>query len=60
MSAMHFTKKLLLVILLHSLASAAWADSAITARPDDPKAVYLTAADFGAHGDGKSRDSVAG
>ncbi len=52
-------KKLLLFTLLHALACAAFAASAFTSRLDDPKAVYLTATDFGAHADGKSDDSAA-
>ena len=52
-------RNLLLVMLLHGIASAAFAASAISTRLDDPKAVYLTAPDFGAHADGKSDDSAA-
>src|SRR5271157_4482628 len=50
---------LLLVMLLHGISSAAFAASAIATRLDDPKAVYLTAPEFGAHADGKSDDSAA-
>ena len=49
---------LLLVMLLQGVASA-FAASAIATRLDDPKAVYLTAPDFGAHADGTSDDSAA-
>ena len=52
-------RNLLLVMLLHGIASAAFAASAISTRLDDPKAVYLTAPEFGAHADGKSDDSAA-
>ena len=52
-------KTLLLGILLHGIASAAFASSAIATRLDDPKAVYLTAPEFGAHADGTSDDSAA-
>ncbi|MGA2147804.1 MAG: glycosyl hydrolase family 28-related protein [Bryobacteraceae bacterium] len=50
---------LLLVMLLHGLSFAAFAASAIATRLDDPKAVYLTASEFGAHSDGTSDDSAA-
>jgi Pectate lyase superfamily protein/SMP-30/Gluconolactonase/LRE-like region len=50
---------LLLVMLLHGFSSAAFAASVIATRLDDPKAVYLTAPDFGAHADGTSDDSAA-
>ena len=46
-------------MLLAGTASAAFAASAISTRLDDPKAVYLTAPEFGAHADGKSDDSAA-
>src|ERR1017187_6155355 len=52
-------KNLLLVMLLQGISSAAFAASAIAIRLDDPKAVYLTAPDFGAHADGMSDDSAA-
>jgi hypothetical protein len=45
-------------MLLQGVASA-FAASAIATRLDDPKAVYLTAPDFGAHADGTSDDSAA-
>ncbi|HEY1800646.1 MAG TPA: glycosyl hydrolase family 28-related protein [Terriglobales bacterium] len=41
------------------LAVCASAQSIYTSRPDDPHAVYLTARDFGAHGDGLADDSDA-
>ncbi|MDR3698448.1 MAG: glycosyl hydrolase family 28-related protein [Candidatus Sulfopaludibacter sp.] len=50
---------LLLVILLHGIVSAAFAASAIGTRLDDPKAVYLTAPEFGVRADGNSDDSAA-
>jgi len=50
---------LLLAILLPGISSAAFAASTIAARLDDPKAVYLTASEFGAHADGTSDDSAA-
>jgi hypothetical protein len=46
-------------MLLHGIASAACAASTIATRLDDPKAVYLTAPEFGARSDGKSDDSAA-
>jgi len=52
-------KGLALVILFHAGTSAAFAASVIATRLDDPKAVYLTAAEFGAHADGTSDDSAA-
>lgn len=41
------------------VCSVSFARSVITTRLDDPKAVYLTAQEFGAHGDGKADDSAA-
>jgi hypothetical protein len=38
---------------------ASYAQSIYTSRPDDPRAVYLTAKDFDAHGDGVADDSEA-
>ena len=60
-TAMHTLngRNLLLVMLLHGIASAAFAASVIVTRLDDPQAVYLTAPEFGAHADGKSDDSAA-
>ena len=39
--------------------TAAFAASVITAKLDDPKAVYLTAPEFAVHADGKDDDSAA-
>ena len=53
------------VALLLSVAAVAgaspfaWPASVFTARLDDPKAIYLTAEDFGARGDGQADDSAA-
>ena len=50
------------VALLLSVAAVAgaspfaWPASVFTARLDDPKAIYLTAEDFGARGDGQADD----
>lgn len=49
----------LAAILLCLCVAAAHAQSVYTARPDDPLAAYLTAADFGAHGDGLADDTDA-
>jgi len=46
-------------ILLLCASSAAVAASVLTTRLDDPKAVYLTAREFGAHADGTADDSAA-
>jgi hypothetical protein len=51
--------KTLLAALVLSLGSTTQASSVYTARPDDPKAVYLDAPDFGAHADGIADDSAA-
>ncbi len=54
------TPKLLALALLFLPATVALASSsAITLRPNDPKAVYLTSGDFGVHADGQSDDSAA-
>jgi len=45
--------------VLFLCASSAFAASVITTRPDDPKAVYLTAEEFAAHADGAADDSAA-
>jgi Pectate lyase superfamily protein/SMP-30/Gluconolactonase/LRE-like region len=45
--------------LLLWLAPLAWSTSVFTTRLDDPKAIYLTGQDFGAHGDGQTDDSAA-
>src|SRR5579863_2104094 len=52
-------KKLLLCAILLGVSSFAFASSVFTTRLDDPKAVYLTSQDFGAHGDGVSDDTTA-
>src|SRR5580698_1484112 len=52
-------KSLLLAMLLPGVSSAAFAASVFTTRLDDPKAVYLTAQEFGVVGDGKADDSAA-
>ena len=46
----------LLATLLAGLAPAA---SVITTRLEDPKAVYVSSAEFGAKGDGLADDSAA-
>jgi hypothetical protein len=46
-------------LLFVCAASSAIASSVFTTRLDDPKAVYLTAPEFDAHGDGKADDSAA-
>ncbi len=51
-------KKNLLFALL-TFSSAASAASVITARLDDPKAVYLATPGFSVHGDGETDDSLA-
>ena len=48
-----------LAVLLVGHISRASAASVVTTRLDDPKAVYLTADQFGSHGDGKNDDSPA-
>lgn len=48
-----------LFTLFAALCSLAAAQSVYTGRPEDPNAVYLTAADFGARGDGIGDDSAA-
>jgi sugar lactone lactonase YvrE len=52
-------KYLIPAFLLFTVSSSAFAASVFTARLDDPKAVYLTAHDFGAHGDGQADDTAA-
>ena len=54
-----FMKKWLLCSMMFLVPSFALAASVLTTRLDDPKVVYLTAQDFGAHGDGKADDSAA-
>jgi hypothetical protein len=50
---------LLCAMLLIGTSSSAQAASVFTTRLDDPKAVYLTADQFGMRGDGKSDDTAA-
>ena len=50
---------LLGTMLLGISPTAAFAASAIDTRLDDPRAVYLTAPEFGVHADGKGDDSAA-
>jgi sugar lactone lactonase YvrE len=52
-------KKCLLCAVLLGVSSFASASSVFTTRPDDPKAVYLTAQDFGVHADGLGDDTAA-
>jgi hypothetical protein len=52
-------KYLAIAILLTGVAPGAFAASVLTTRLDDPKAVYLSAADFNARGDGTDDDSAA-
>src|ERR1700730_11921 len=52
-------KSLPFALLFLGVSSSALAGSAFTTRLDDPRAVYLTAQGFGAHGDGKGDDSAA-
>ena len=52
-------KHLLFTLLLPGLAFPALAASVFTTRLEDPRAVYLTAQEFGAHGDGTADDSAA-
>jgi len=52
-------KKSMLCALLFGVASFASASSVFTTRLEDPKAVYLTAQEFGAHGDGVADDTTA-
>jgi len=52
-------KRSLLCALLLGVSSFASASSVFTTRLDDPKAVYLTAQEFGVHGDGVGDDTAA-
>ncbi|MFZ1013700.1 MAG: glycosyl hydrolase family 28-related protein [Terracidiphilus sp.] len=52
-------RKLLLALGAFCLAVPSFAASVFTTRLDDPKAVYLDAATFGARGDGTADDSAA-
>ena len=54
-----FKKCMLLATLLAAASSAVFAASVMTTRPDDPKAVTLSSAEFGARGDGQADDSAA-
>lgn len=56
---MILNKCLLIASFVLGVSSGGWAASVITTRLDDPKAVYLSDAEFGAQGDGKSDDSGA-
>ena len=51
--------RLFLAVLVAGVASSADAASVYTTRPDDPGAVYLSANEFGARGDGVADDSAA-
>jgi hypothetical protein len=46
-------------MVLHGASAAAFAASVMTGRLDDPRAVYLNAAEFGVHADGTGDDSAA-
>jgi sugar lactone lactonase YvrE len=50
---------LFFTVLLLGVCRDALAASVFTTRLDDPRAVYLTAQEFSAHGDGKADDSAA-
>ncbi len=52
-------KCILLVIALHGAAFLLAAESALTVRLDDPKAVYLESPEFEVRGDGAADDSAA-
>ncbi len=52
-------RKLILFLFAVSASVAGWAGSFYTVRLNDRKAVYLTAEQFGAHGDGVADDSDA-
>jgi sugar lactone lactonase YvrE len=52
-------KVLLPALLLLAVFPPAFASSVFNSRLDDPKAVYVTAQEFGSHGDGKADDSAA-
>jgi len=52
-------KSLLSAALLLGFSSPVFATSVFTTRLDDPRAVYLTAQEFSAQGDGKADDSAA-
>ena len=52
-------KSLLSAMLLLGVSYSAFAESVLTTRLDDPKAVYLTARQFGVQADGKADDNAA-
>ena len=52
-------QRLLCAMLLLGVSCFASASSVYTTRLDDPKAVYFTAQEFNARGDGKTDDSAA-
>src|SRR5271165_3640158 len=52
-------KKNRLLLLPLVVCCSAFAQSTLTARLDDARAVFVTAQEFGAHGDGTSDDSAA-
>src|ERR1700677_530068 len=52
-------KPLLCAMLLLGVSSLASASSVFVTRLDDSKAVYLTAQEFGVHGDGVGDDTAA-
>ncbi len=52
-------KKLLLAPFLLGLSSVALSQSVLTAQLDDPKAVHLSASEFGVHADGQADDTAA-
>ncbi len=56
MSSLHVAVVSIFVIFCGLVS---WAESVYTMKPDDPTAVYLTAQDFAAHGDGVADDSDA-
>jgi pectate lyase-like protein/SMP-30/gluconolaconase/LRE-like protein len=55
--AIDMERNLLFATLLLGAFFPAWTESVLTARLDDPRAVYLSEQEFGAHGDGKADDS---
>src|SRR5580658_2804174 len=56
---MSMKMRLLCAMLLLGVSSFASASSVFITRLDDPKAVYITAQEFGAHGDGVGDDTAA-
>ena len=55
----YIKRNLLLAVFFQGIVSAAFAASIISTRLDDPKAVYVTAGEFGARGDGQADDTAA-